>query len=149
MKYAIFKAAVHILLIKNKKIFLLKRKNTGFKDGMWSVPSGRVEKDEPFTKAMEREAKEEAGIIVVKNDLSEPRFIYYNHPEGERLYIFFLCTKWQGDPNNNEPHKCKEAKWFPVSSLPQNLIPEVEIAIKSLLKNKKTLIEINFSKELF
>lgn len=54
--------AVFLLLIKNNKVLLLKRQNTGYADGKYSLVSGHVDKGETMQEAIIREAKEEAGI---------------------------------------------------------------------------------------
>ena len=54
--------SVYLVLIKNNKILLLRRFNTGFMDGYYSLPAGHVESNETLTSAMVREAKEEIGM---------------------------------------------------------------------------------------
>lgn len=143
MPHSIIPIAVHIFLIKNKKVFLLKRKNTGFKDNMWSVPAGRVKNGESLTKAIQREAKEETGVQIKIKDLSEPLFMYHHNKKGERLYVFFSCNKWKGTPYNNEPAKSSEVKWFPINRLPKDLVNHVRVAIKSFLYGER-FIEFGF-----
>ena len=41
-----FKVAAFVLLEKDGKIFMLRRLNTGWADGIWTIPSGHVEKGE-------------------------------------------------------------------------------------------------------
>jgi ADP-ribose pyrophosphatase YjhB (NUDIX family) len=45
-------AAVYLVLIKNNKILLLRRHNTGYFDGYYSLPAGHVEKEETLIKAL-------------------------------------------------------------------------------------------------
>ena len=47
--------AVHLILIENERVLLLRRYNTGYEDGNYSVPAGHVEEDEDVIKAMQRE----------------------------------------------------------------------------------------------
>ena len=61
--------AVHLILIENERVLLLRRYNTGYEDGNYSVPAGHVEEDEDVIKAMQREAFEEIGIKIKKEDL--------------------------------------------------------------------------------
>ena len=63
-------AAVYLILKDNNENVLLSlRKNTGYKDGFWGLVSGHIEKGEPASLAMAREAKEEANIIINQSDL--------------------------------------------------------------------------------
>jgi len=55
---------VGLILIKEDKILLLRRFQTGFEDGKYSFIAGHVDGNESMTEAMAREAKEEAGIII-------------------------------------------------------------------------------------
>lgn len=140
---AILPIAVHIILKKNDKIFLLKRKNTGFKDSQWSLPAGRVEKKESLIQAAIRETKEETGVKIGAKDLSEPLIMHYCDKRGERIYAFFICNSWIGEPKNVEPGKCSQAAWFNIKNLPPKTIKHVKKAIKTIEKGKK-YIEFGF-----
>ena len=56
--------AVHLILIEDGKILLLRRYHTGYEDGNYSVVAGHIDGDESVIKAMQREALEEAGITI-------------------------------------------------------------------------------------
>ena len=43
---------VGIMLIRDKKVLLMKRKNTGFDDGMYELPGGHLESNEDLYDAM-------------------------------------------------------------------------------------------------
>jgi ADP-ribose pyrophosphatase YjhB (NUDIX family) len=120
--------AVHLFLIKDDKILLLRRFNTGFEDGNYSVVAGHFDGGEAATLAMCREAKEEAGIVIEPQDL---KFVHVMHrmSESERIDFFFTAKSWTGEPVNKEPHKCDDLSWFSLKSLPTNLIPYVKHAI--------------------
>ena len=59
-----------LAVMQDDKVLLLKRYNTGYEDGKYSLPGGHVEKGEEVTKAAIREAKEEIGIEIEPDDLS-------------------------------------------------------------------------------
>ena len=127
--------AVHLFLIQDEKILLLKRYNTGFCDGMFSLPAGHVEKDENVFDAMIREAKEEINIDV-SNNIKIVQVMNRKGTDQERIDYFFFAEKWSGNINNNEPNKCSLVKWVNINKIPKNTIPYVKYAIKMFFKNE-------------
>lgn len=125
--------AVHLFLVKDEKILLLRRCNTGYEDGNYSVPAGHIDGGERATDAMRREAREEVGIDIKKSDL---KMVYAMHRtkgenQDERVDFFFEAKKWRGEIQNQEPKKCSELQWAGFSQLPKNTIPYVREAIKN------------------
>lgn len=137
--------ASYLVLIKDGKILLQRRFNTGFQDGKYSLPAGHVEKGETFTQCVIREIKEEVGIDLTPEDLKMVHVMHrdsrIDHPQGvaeginERMDMFFTAEKWQGDPKIMELDKCDDLNWFDLDNLPENIIPYVRQAI-DCIKNK-------------
>lgn len=117
-------SAVYLLLIKDGRILLSRRHNTGWMDGMYSLVSGHLDGGEPLTSAMCREAEEEAGIVISPADLS---FVHAMHRASDVEYMdfFFTASGWKGEPYNAEPEKCDDMQWFPLDALPDNILPYV------------------------
>lgn len=120
--------AVYILLKKDDKVLLLKRKNTGYRDGSYSLPAGHLDGKEPAVMAAIRETKEEVAVEINSQDL---HLIHTQHrvAEGgdhERISLFFEAKKWEGTPTNAEPEKCSEIRWVSLDKLPANLVPELQ-----------------------
>jgi ADP-ribose pyrophosphatase YjhB (NUDIX family) len=128
--------AVHLLLIQDDKILLIKRFNTGYCDNMFSLPAGHVEKGENVRDAMIRETKEEINIDVSKK-LKIVQVMNRKGTDQERIDYFFLAKKWKGIINNNEPNKCSLIKWVNIDKLPKNTISYVKYAIEMYLKKEK------------
>lgn len=135
--------AVHVFLKRGSEILLLKRKNTEVFNNMWSVPSGRLDQDEGIFNAAIRETKEEVGVVIEKENLSEPLFMHHRDERGERIYVFFVCSKWQGEPMNLEKDKCDKIDWFNAKDFPENFLPHIKEAWLQI-QNKKTYIEYGF-----
>ncbi len=119
---------VHLILERPGEVLLLRRFQTGYEDGKYSLIAGHLDGDEPAREGMAREAAEEAGIIVDPADLE---FVHLMHRMrgDERMSLFFRARRWQGTPHNAEPHKCDDLSWFAADSLPPNLVAYIGHAL--------------------
>lgn len=124
-----FIVAVHLFLRRNNEILLLRRFNTGYEDGNYSVVAGHLESGEDVYSAMIREAKEEIDISINKENLTAVHVMHRKKGERECIDYFFECNVWFGNIENKEPDKCDELKWFDVDNLPCNMIDYVDEVI--------------------
>lgn len=120
--------AVHLFLVRDGSVLLLRRANTGYEDGNYSVPAGHLEGGETARAACVREAREETGIELAEEDLSFA-LVMHRNAEAERIDFFFNATRWDGEPQNREPEKCDELRWCAVSELPENMVPYVRRSV--------------------
>jgi 8-oxo-dGTP pyrophosphatase MutT (NUDIX family) len=146
-RYSIIPAS-YLILVKSGKVLLMRRYNTGYQDGQYGLCAGHVEEKETFKQTLIREAKEEIGIELKIKDLEVVHFMQRyavpNPPELRgRADVFIMAKKWKGEPQNLEPHKCDDLKWFPLKSLPKNTIPFIREALKNISQNK-TYSEVGY-----
>ena len=128
--------ASYLTLIKDGKILLLRRFNTGYEDGNYSMVAGHVDSGESFTQCIIREAEEEAGVLLKPEDLKVVHVMHRNGGENnERVDVFFVAEKWEGEVGNKEPHKCDDLSWFDLDAVPENVIPYIRQAIEGIRSN--------------
>ncbi len=122
--------AVHLFLIRGPYVLLLRRFNTGYEDGNYSVPAGHLDGGESVTHAAIREAEEECGIRIHSEDLDVVG-VMHRRDYDERIDFFLTATRWDGVITNAEPHKCDDLSWHALDNLPNNTIPYVKHALKN------------------
>ena len=125
-----FAVAVHLFFLHNDHVLLLRRFNTGWEDGNYSVPAGHVDAGETVTQAAIREAREEIGVRLEPQDV-EVVHVMNRKSEDERIDFFLLARRWTGGIANQEPDKCDDLAWYPAASLPDNMIPYVRQALRN------------------
>ncbi len=124
------RAAVYLLPIKDDKVLLSRRFNTGWMDGKYSLISGHIDGNETVFEAMVREALEEAGLKIDPLDLI-PATVIHRKSDVEYIDFFFVVKKWQGTPTIKEPNKCDDLSWHPLDNLPNNLLPFIVEVLKN------------------
>ena len=129
-----FLAASYLILMRDGKVLLLRRHNTGYRDGEYGLPSGHLEKGESPIETVIREAKEEIGIDISPSLLHFQHVMYRKNDGQSNEYIdfFFVCNWWQGEPENLEPNKCDDLNWFRIDELPENTISYIQYLLHHL-----------------
>jgi|TARA_Y100001960_G_C14666767_1_gene823735 8-oxo-dGTP pyrophosphatase MutT (NUDIX family) len=134
MAKQILKAAVHTLILDGNNVLLSKRKNTGFCDGMYSLPAGHVDDLEHASQAMIRELQEEVNIITTADQLT--CVLTGHNLVNDNPYVCFYYTLVNYNKReifNNEPEKCESLDWFDLDDLPDNMVDYVRKAIDAYL----------------
>lgn len=147
MKYRTL-SAIFVIIIKENKVLLQKRRNTGYEDGKYDLAaSGHVEKNESLKESVIRESMEEIGIKVQKENIDFVTLIHKNDEKYGNVYynFYFIVRDFKGVPKINEPEKCSELRWFNINELPKTLIEDRKIALSNYL-HKNSYTEIGWNK---
>jgi 8-oxo-dGTP diphosphatase len=126
-------ATVHLFFFREGSVLLSRRSNTGYRDGEYSVPAGHLDGNETVRAAARREAAEEVGVQIDLDDILFSSVMHRNEGD-ERVDFFVEVRRWQGEPFNNEPHKCDELRWAHLDALPANTIPYVRRSLENYRK---------------
>jgi ADP-ribose pyrophosphatase YjhB (NUDIX family) len=118
----------HLFFLEAGRVLLLRRFNTGYEDGSYSVVAGHVEAGESLTRAAMREAGEEVGVTLLPADL-EVVHVMHRKANDERVDFFLAVRRWAGEISNCEPNKCDDLSWRRLDDLPSNIIPYVRHAL--------------------
>ena len=127
-----FPVTVHLFFFRENQILLLRRFNTGFRDGEYSVPAGHLDGNETVMQAGIREAQEEVGVALAEQDTTFSS-VMHRIEDDERVDFFVQVHQWAGEPFNAEPDKCDDLRWVEINSLPANIIPYVKQALDNHL----------------
>jgi 8-oxo-dGTP diphosphatase len=125
---------VLLLLTRGDQVLLALREGTGYADGQWNLPSGKLEAGEHLVTALVREAAEEVGLTIRHDEAQLAATVHYRNPaEQARIGFFFHVVSnpaSQGEPANAEPHKCAKIGWYPLDMLPENTVPYTAAGIE-------------------
>lgn len=64
------RAAVYVVMERDNEVLFIRRNNTGYRDGEYTLPAGHVEPNETFVETGVREAREETHADIRPQDLA-------------------------------------------------------------------------------
>ena len=124
----VFMPASACAIIKDSKILLQKREDTG----TWALHGGSLEFHETFLDALKRETFEELGIEILNPIMigvyagDNMHFIYPNKDEVYAVTVIYLVSEYKND-FNLDYNEVLEVKWFDIDNLPNNInSPDVD-----------------------
>ncbi len=124
--------------VKDEKILLLYRANTGFANNCYGLAGGKIEPYESAQQAVIREMAEELDIIVRPQDSQLVHVMSFKgNTNGDHLVLVFAINSWQGALYNRESHKHDHLSWFWLSNLPDNLMLRHRQIIEYILQQQR------------
>lgn len=116
--------ACYVIVRRGTEILFVLREHTGFMDGTYSLPAGRVEAGETYAEGAIREALEEVGLQIRLVAL-EHAYTAHRMNQTENLArtdVYFEVSEWQGEPHNAEPERHSGIAWLAIDDLPDNIM---------------------------
>ena len=127
-------SAVGAIVIREGRVLLVKRGKQPGK-GLWAIPGGRVKLGETLKDAVEREVKEETGVIIRAKD-PEYAFDLIEGDDQGRIRFHYVIVDLLADYVSGKPYPGSdacEARWissqelkgFPVSRTTRKLLKNI------------------------
>lgn len=128
-RYRSLVAVYAVVMNERNEILLLRRANTGYRDGYYDLPAGHLEEGETLRQATLRELKEETGLEAHEDDLEFLELLHRFSADRVYLDVFFRVQTWVGEAAIKEPEKCDHLGWFSVDALPEMIVPHHRLVI--------------------
>jgi 8-oxo-dGTP diphosphatase len=117
------------LITRDDKILVQQRAKGSHLEGTWEFPGGKLEEDESWEEALEREVQEELGVPGVASGIFEEKSFEY--PE-KRVRLRFYWTVVEGEPT--APHRWVSARELlnlePIPEANRELLPKIAAVLE-------------------
>lgn len=133
MKREEFLSAVYLIIRnQNNEILLQRRKGTKLWPGFLALPAGHIDEGENAYDAIVREAKEELGIDISRDNIIDTFVVNRRNKSLSPYYdVYFEIDNYKNEIKIMEKDKCSELVWCNINNLPEDMIDfEIE-AIKN------------------
>ncbi len=128
-----------VAIRRKGKICLLKRSKRPYQ-GYWGMIGGKVRLEESIEETATREALEETGLkCEFKRVVSVLHERVKDSGSVKHSFVIFFCEVEAKSDELVETDE-GEVKWFPINSLPKDIIPSDRLMIEKLLKTRKSNI---------
>ena len=120
---------VHLLLLSEGEVLLGRRANTGYGDGAYEPPSGRLAERETLVEAAVRVARAQVGIGLDPARVSLAHVMHDVSGAG-RMAFFLTADGWEGEAGA-ATKSYSDFGWYPLSQLPANMIDRARVAVRN------------------
>jgi 8-oxo-dGTP diphosphatase len=132
-RFRIILTARLLLEYRDHLLFLAQTEENG---GGYTLPGGKIEGLEFAKDALVREAFEEVGVILQRNELSLVHVTHRKLKSVIEVIFLFRASDWSGEMAVKEPEKFREATWLPADEPPERLTSVLKHTLERLAKGK-------------
>ena len=120
-----------IAVLRNDHVLLIRRGDSG----LWDIPGGGTEADEPLETTARRELREETGLSVGRLRLLGVFPHRHSYPDGNVVdwdTHVFTADFTGGAPQARDD--ASDVRWWPLSTLPHDVSDTTRVYFKALLR---------------
>jgi 8-oxo-dGTP diphosphatase len=125
---------IHLMLVSNGDLLLGRRANTGYGDGAYEPPSGRLAERETLVEAAVRVAADQMGVALDPAGVSLAHVLHDVSGAG-RMAFFLTADGWIGEarpiPSVEGVRSYSDFGWYPLTDLPANMIDRARVAVRN------------------
>jgi 8-oxo-dGTP diphosphatase len=127
---------VHLLLVRNGDLLLGRRANTGYGDGAYEPPSGRLAERETLVEAAVRVAAAQVGIALDPARVTLAHVLHDVSGAGRMAFFLtedldLLTTGGWTAPSAGPTGSYSDFGWYPLTDLPANMIDRARVAVRN------------------
>jgi ADP-ribose pyrophosphatase YjhB (NUDIX family) len=125
---------IHLLLVSNGDLLLGRRANTGYGDGAYEPPCGRLAERETLVEAAVQVAAAQAGIALDPARVSLAHVLH--DVSGAGRMAFFMAADGGAAgarpvPATGGTRSYSDFGWYPLTDLPANMIDRARVAVRN------------------
>jgi 8-oxo-dGTP diphosphatase len=127
---------VHLLLLSDGDLLLGRRANTGYGDGAYEPPSGRLAERETLVESAVRVAAAQVGIELDPARVSLAHVMHDVSGHG-RMAFFLTADGWERPGGSGQATgfagtaSYSDFGWYPLTELPANMIDRARVAVRN------------------
>lgn len=129
MEQNITRVGVGVMIFRNGKILLGKRKNS-HGSGEFAFPGGHLDYLEGFEDCAKREVAEETGLTI-KNVRFQMVSNIKQYAPKHYVHIGLIADCEEGEAKVLEPEKCEGWNWYNLEDLPEPLFAVCKLSIEA------------------
>lgn len=125
---------IHLLLVSNGDLLLGRRANTGYGDGAYEPPSGRLAERETLVEAAVRVAATQVGIAIDPAGVTLAHVLHDVSGAGRMAFFLTADLPARGgwaDPASGPSGSYSDFGWYQLTDLPANMIDRARVAVRN------------------
>lgn len=100
--------------------------------GMWEFPGGKIESGETPEACIQREMKEELGVVLCDRCFAPLTFVSHTYENFHLLMVLYIARRWEGIPTPLEGQQLTWRRPADMGSLP---MPPADVPLVAALRD--------------